>query len=216
MSLQNRVTPQGEIVAIPQRGILMGNRGGRIHDPKTKTLLRRQWASRQWIICVLEFKDRHREVMGNGYTELFFLDEVTALAAGHRPCFECRRSRADAYFSAHNDFCASIMGPMEDGKRMYAAEMDRLLHIERMTTLEARIALPPQEAPDGTMFMQQGTAWAKRDGRMLRWSTAGYDHCEPLESFDAVIPLTPMTTIGILQFGYEPVWHPSADKLQRG
>ncbi len=91
MPLQNRVLPDGQIVAHSARGAFMGNRGGRFHDPETRTLTTRRWASRQWIICVLDFKHRHREVMGHGYTELFFLDEVTALAAGHRPCFECRR-----------------------------------------------------------------------------------------------------------------------------
>ena len=83
MPLQNRVTPFGEIIADPARGMFMGNRGGAIHDPATKTLTGRRWASRQWIICVLEFKGRQRELMGKGsYTELFFLDEATALAAG--------------------------------------------------------------------------------------------------------------------------------------
>ncbi|MEL6871445.1 MAG: hypothetical protein AAFO62_01345, partial [Pseudomonadota bacterium] len=84
--------PDGEIVAIPERGTVMGNRGGRIHTPD-KTLSRRRWASRHWICCVLEFRGRHREVMApRSYTELFFLDEATAFAAGHRPCFECRRA----------------------------------------------------------------------------------------------------------------------------
>ncbi|MGF1545421.1 MAG: hypothetical protein ACFB00_13165 [Parvularculaceae bacterium] len=78
----------------------MGNRGGRLHDPKTKRLTRRRWASKRWISCVLDFKGRHREVMGPGYTELFFLDEATALAAGHRPCFESRRADAIAFAAA--------------------------------------------------------------------------------------------------------------------
>ena len=97
MPLQNRVTPEGEIIATPHRGLLMGNRGGAFHLPD-QTLGPRRWATRQWIACVLEFKGRHREVMRpNRYTELFFLDEATALAAGHRPCFECRRSDAERF-----------------------------------------------------------------------------------------------------------------------
>ena len=99
MPLQNRVRPDGEIVISPERGILMGNRGGKLHDPETRTLVRTQ-SSRQWITCVLQFKSRQRQVMGTGYTELFFMDEVTALAAGHRPCFECRRKDALAFQSA--------------------------------------------------------------------------------------------------------------------
>src|SRR5215471_17818564 len=97
MPLQNRVTPFGEIVAIAQRGLLMGNRGI-IHDPGTRTLLNRRWATKAWICCVCAFKGVRREVMGGrSWTELFFLDEATALAAGHRPCFFCRRADADAF-----------------------------------------------------------------------------------------------------------------------
>ena len=106
MPLQNRVDPFGDIHAVPERGLFMGNRGI-IHDPDTKTLLEKRWALHAWIICVCEFKGRKREPMGRngpggkaGYTELFFLDEVTALAAGHRPCFHCRREQAEA-FAAH-------------------------------------------------------------------------------------------------------------------
>ena len=97
MPLPNRVTPFGEIVATLERGTLFCNRGGRIHDPATRTLLRRRYTSRRWICCVLDFKGRRRQVFGPGYTELFFLDEATGLAAGHRPCFECRRSRFLAF-----------------------------------------------------------------------------------------------------------------------
>jgi len=86
MPLQNRVTPDMQIVRDNWRGDYMGNRGGRIHDPESKTLLKRKWASKRWIICVTKFKERQRKIMGNSYTELFFLDEVSALAAGHRPC----------------------------------------------------------------------------------------------------------------------------------
>jgi hypothetical protein len=94
MPLQNRVTPSGEIIATPHRGLMMGNRGGCFHRPD-QTLKARRWANRQWIACLLEFKDRRRQLMQpNRYTELFFLDEATALAAGHRPCFECRRASA--------------------------------------------------------------------------------------------------------------------------
>jgi hypothetical protein len=94
--LQNRVDPFGELVATPARGLLYGNRGGRFHRDD-QTLGTRRWASRQWICCVLSFKNRHHEVWRDRYTALFFLDEVTALAAGHRPCFECRRADATRF-----------------------------------------------------------------------------------------------------------------------
>src|SRR3954451_23701669 len=100
MPLQNRVTPSGEIVAAPQRGMFTGNRGI-IHDPMTKTLLKRRWSSKAWITCVCEFRGRRRDVMARrSWTELFFLDEATAFAAGHRPCFYCRRDHANAFRAA--------------------------------------------------------------------------------------------------------------------
>src|ERR1700687_3279595 len=100
MPLQNRVTPFGEIVAIPQRGLFTGNRGI-IHDPAIKTLLKKRWATKAWLVCVTEYKGKRREVMGGrSWTELFFLDEAIALAAGHRPCFLCRRQAAEAFRAA--------------------------------------------------------------------------------------------------------------------
>ena len=100
MPLQNRVTPFGDIVAIPERGLMMGNRGI-IHDPASRRLLDRRWASMAWIICLCEFRGVRRKVMsGRSWTELFFLDEATALAAGHRPCFYCRRQAAEAFRAA--------------------------------------------------------------------------------------------------------------------
>ena len=100
MPLQNRVTPHGDIVADPHRGLFTGNRGI-IHDPATKTLLNKRWSSPAWLTCVCEFRGRRREVMGGrSWTELFFLDEATAFAAGHRPCFYCRRDDANRFRAA--------------------------------------------------------------------------------------------------------------------
>src|SRR6266853_40429 len=100
MPLQNRVTPFGDIVAIPQKGMFTGNRGI-IHDPATRTLLKRRWATKAWLTCLREFKGRRRDVMARrSWTELFFLDEAVALAAGHRPCFFCRREAARAFRAA--------------------------------------------------------------------------------------------------------------------
>ena len=98
MPRQNRVTPFGEIVAVPERGTMMGNRG-RLHDDEGR--IRRPWQVKRWLVCLLEFNGRHRQVMApDRYTELFFLDEATALAAGHRPCFECRRKSYNAFVDA--------------------------------------------------------------------------------------------------------------------
>src|ERR1700761_3971605 len=100
MPLQNRVTPLGDIVVAAERGSLTGNRGI-IHDPRTRTLTRSRWASQAWLICTLQWRDVRRSVMATrSWTELFFLDEATALAAGHRPCFRCRRPAAQAFRKA--------------------------------------------------------------------------------------------------------------------
>src|SRR5262245_10377094 len=125
MPLQNRVTPTGEIIADPARGTLMGNRGGPLHRPD-QTLGARRWVSKAWICCRLEFKGRRRQVMSPGkYTELFFLDEATALAAGHRPCFECRRAEAEQFAR----LWAKVHGAHD---RARAGDMDRVLHAERV------------------------------------------------------------------------------------
>ena len=132
MPLQNRVTPFGELVAVPARGTLFGNRGGRFHTD-ARTLTARRWASRQWICCVLDFKGRQRDVWGRFYTELFFLDEPTALAAGHRPCFECRRKDAEA-------FAEYWRAARRLRRRPYAFEMDEVLHGERLRGRAKRTA----------------------------------------------------------------------------
>src|SRR6266446_7625217 len=144
MHLQNRVTPFGEIVAISQRGMFTGNRGI-IHDPATKTLLSRRWATKTWLVCSCEYKERRRSVMaGRSWTELFFLDEAVALAAGHRPCFLCRRAAAGAFRAAW----AAAVGT----KAPSAANFDAVLHQERMRhgrKLIHAISGPPSELPDG-------------------------------------------------------------------
>src|SRR5436853_817264 len=144
MTLQNRVDPFGELIAVPARGTLFGNRGGHFHRDD-RTLSKRRWASRQWICCVLSFKGRHREVWRDGYTELFFLDEVTALAAGHRPCFECRRADAKAFAEK-----------WAEAKRCdipYAPEMDLVLQSERLDgRVKRKHDMPIDGLPDGVML----------------------------------------------------------------
>lgn len=198
MPLQNRVDPFGEIYALPARGTLMGNRGGRIHRDD-KTLGTRRFASRQWICCVLDFKGRQREVFGAGYTELFFLDEVTAFAAGHRPCFECRRSDAIA-------FAESWRRP-----RPSAPQMDAVLHAQRLDGGNKRLhRLPLDDLPDGAMIALDGKAAAIRDDALLPWSPSGY--LAPLARPRGVMgdALTPPAILAVLRAGYVPRWHPSA------
>lgn len=204
MALQNRVTPFGEIVADPARGLFMGNRGGRLHDPSTKTLTRRRWASKAWICCVTSFKNRRRPVMGAGYTELFFLDEVTALASGHRPCFECRRRDAVEFATLWGDAAVRT-------SRMPAPRMDEILHRERLAAgCKTRHARAIDDLPDGVMIVHDEKPRALRRGRLWLWTHQGYVDGGARPDGRTVEILTPPSIVSVLRAGYEPVWHPSA------
>ena len=218
MPLQNRLDPFGAIHAVPERGLFMGNRGI-IHDSETKTLLKKRWTLQAWIICVCQFRNVRREPMGGnrksndhlggkaGWTELFFLDEVTALAAGHRPCFFCRRKRAKDFVQRFGE-AFGIAEPR-------APQVDKRLHKERlaaggrppMVTAEELVSLP-----DGAMVADGGNAYALLGGKALRWSFAGYDGAAEVGSLAGrpLRVLTPATTVSVLRQGYQPVWHPSA------
>jgi hypothetical protein len=201
MPLCNRVTPFGEIVAVPERGTLMGNRGGRIHNDARAIV--RQWTSRRWIACELVYKDWHRPVMGKGYTELFFLDEVTALAAGHRPCFFCRRLDARAFARA---FAA---GQGSDSP-WDADAMDHLLHRQRLEGHRKRLhRMDAAGLPDGAMVTADGTAFAVAGDRMLRWAPGGWRGAGPRPE-SSVDLLTPPAIVAALFAGYRPRWHASA------
>jgi hypothetical protein len=198
MPLRNRVDPFGRLLADPARGTLMGNRGGRLHDPVTKELGRRRWMSKVWISCLTDFRGRHREVWGDSYTELFFCDEVTAFAAGHRPCFECRRVDHIAYREALRAAGLPVVK---------AADMDALLHRER---LAARPLVRTDDLPDGTMIsLDGGDAFALRGDRALPWSLAGYGAPRQRPTGEALL-LTPPTSVAALAAGYRPEWHQSA------
>lgn len=202
MALQNRVDPFGELLASPARGLFMGNRGGRIHT-SDKRLTRRRWSSRQWICCVLRFKDRQRSVWGTSYTELFFLDEVTALGAGHRPCFECRRSDA-------NEFAARWRKAFELHATPRAAEMDQVLHGERLNGRAKQLHQRKiDDLPDGTFITLDGSAWVVRGDSLLRWTPAGYDSRKPRLPGLVVDVLTPPAIMAVLAAGYRPAWHPT-------
>jgi hypothetical protein len=211
MPLQNRVTPEGEIVATPHRGLMMGNRGGCFHLPD-RTLGSRRWATRQWIACVLEFKGRHRAAMmqPNRYTELFFLDEATALAAGHRPCFECRRRDAERFAA----LWAETRGWPAPAR---APEMDATLHAERVGAQGDKLTYRAQLAslPDGVFLRLTGGAGNSQayllDGdRLLAWTPAGYAAAVPVPRRRDVDVLTPRAMVAVLSSGYRPMLHPSA------
>jgi len=200
MPLQNRVTPFGELISTPARGTLMGNRGGKFHAAN-RTLTRRRWASRQWICCVLEFKNRQRDVWGRYYTELFFLDEVTAFAAGHRPCFECRRRDAEL-------FAQLFSGKKE---RASASAMDRALHDQRLDGKAKRTHRRTIDGlPDGAMVALDEEVFAIRGSYLLRWTPAGYAASRARPRGMQVEVFTPPSILSVLARGYLPLWHPSA------
>jgi hypothetical protein len=203
MPLQNRVTPTGDIIATAHRGLFTGNRGI-IHDPATKTLLKKRWSSPAWITCVCEFRGWRRKVMGGrSWTELFFLDEATAFAAGHRPCFFCRREDANRFRAAWEK------GNGVSGIR--AREMDAVLHRERLERGKKRLhplPMPVTELPDGAMVQAGDVSFLIVQGRVLRWSMASYS--ETKTAIENAMLLTPPSTLRALDAGYRPVLHPSA------
>jgi hypothetical protein len=200
MPLQNRIDPFGNLFATPARGTLMGNRGGKIHTGDQK-LTSRRWSSRQWICCVLDFNNRRRDVWGRFYTELFFLDEVTAFAAGHRPCFECRRKDADHF--------AMLFSGTKNRAR--APAMDKILHVERLVGAAKRLHRRKiASLPDGVMIRIGDEALAIRGKRLLRWTPTGYKP-GPMRPRDVTVDvLTPPSIVAVLAAGYQPIWHRSS------
>jgi hypothetical protein len=216
MPLQNRVTPFGDIIATPHRGMFTGNRGI-IHDPATKTLLKRRWSSRAWLTCVCEFRGRRRKVMGGrSWTELFFLDEATAFAAGHRPCFFCRRDDADRFRSAWQKG--------NGVSNLHAGDIDAVLHRERLEASRKRLHGldgPLSRLPDGAMVAVGEQSFLVAQGRPLKWSPAGYSDADwateramlPKGANERAMLLTPPSTLRAFAAGYSPVLHRSVREL---
>ncbi len=206
LPLQNRVLPTGEIVADPARGLLMGNRGC-IHRPD-RTLGPARWRTKMWISCVLVWRDVRRDVMPPGrWTALFFLDEATAMAAGHRPCGYCRREDYLAYAGAWQQAAGLA-------QRLRAGEMDTVLHAERVDSRTRRQRTRPARAgdlPDGVMVRHDGVIGLLTGGRVLPWSIEGY-RADPIlvEPGTSVELLTPPSSVAAMTAGYRPMLHPSA------
>ena len=207
MPLQNRVDPAGDLFRTPARGTIMGNRGGVIHNSERE--IRRSFKSRRWITCVLEFRGRHRIVMSERrYTELFFLDEAVAFAAGHRPCAECRRERFNAFKEAWRRSRDQAMLP-------YAGEMDLELHPARIgdggkkVTYEAELG----SLPDGCFVRLKGSAYLIHQGALLLWAPEGYSHREVIRKNLTTTVLTPKPIVECFRQGYQSEIHQSARKL---
>lgn len=212
MPRQNRVTPFGDIIAIPDRGTFLGNRGV-LHDDEGR--IQRAWQVKRWIVCVLEFRGRKRRIMTpRRYTELFFLDEATALAAGHRPCAECRHVRflafCNAWAKAHRTEGRSA--------RPTADEIDRRLHTERLAPDRSKrdYVAALDDLPDGlfvTVAAWGEQAYLVRGDSLLAWSPGGYGERRRRPKGEAVRVLTPKSTVETIRAGYAPEIHPSAVDL---
>jgi hypothetical protein len=206
MPRQNRVTPFSSIVAVPARGTLTGNRGCLLDDQQN---IRRQFQGERWIICLLDFKGRKRNLMTPGhYTELFFLDEATALAAGHRPCAECQRER----FTRFRDVWATANPELAVSSRPAATVMDAAIHRERTAPIDHdnRSCTSIENMPDGVFVTDDGrTAYLIVAGGLRRWSPHGYEvPTVPLQY--PVRVLTPASVVRALAAGYSADIHRSA------
>jgi hypothetical protein len=209
--LQNRVLPTGEVVADPARGLLMGNRGC-LHGPDRRLRVSR-WRSKLWICCVLRWRDVQRDPMPPGrWTALFFLDEATALAAGHRPCGYCRRGD-------YRSFTEAWRGAQGLAGRPRAYEMDALLHAERVESYTRRQRTRPALAgqlPDGVMVRHRGSTGLLVGQQLLPWSITGYGAPVPLPAATGVELLTPPAATAVLATGYRPLLHPTAAPAAAG
>ncbi len=202
MPRQNRVTPDGMLIAVPDRGLFWGNRGA-LHDPEGRLV--RYSRGQAWAICVLEFKGRRRQLWAPGrLTELFFLDEATGLAAGHRPCGECRYRDYQAFKRAWaGAFGGGVPGVAEIDARLHAHRLDRP-GVRR--SYSARLS----SLPDGVMVSAGGTPFLVWGGGLLAWTPGGYRSSGQSPAEDTVTVITPRATVAVLAAGYRPVIHPSA------
>lgn len=198
--LQNRVDPTGKIIKTSARGAWMGNRG-QLHGAGKEIL--RPFKLKAWLICLLEFKGWHRQVMKpNQYTELFFMDEATAFAAGHRPCFECRRLDFNRFKTAW------LKGNPGYGfnEKTSIKEIDNILQQERIDSAGNKISFEASinDLPEGTFIQIKGQPYLLFDKKIHLWTPFGYQKAEPLPRSDKVTVLTPRSTINAFIAGYQP------------
>jgi hypothetical protein len=206
MPRQNRVTPFGELVAVAERGLVYGNRGC-LHDATGR--IRRRFDGKRWIACRLRFRDwrRHPLLQPGRFTELFFLDEATAFAAGHRPCALCRRQDYDRFVRIWRE-----LHPAQTG----ADAIDAQLHAERVdgaARRQRRHAADVDGLPDGAFVVWDDEPRLVLGSRMLRWTPAGYAGPIPRHGRGAVQVLTPPSLLEVLRADWRslvPFVHPSA------
>jgi hypothetical protein len=204
---QNRVTPFGEFEATSARGLCMGNRGI-LHDDQGG-LGPARLRHKNWIVCALSFKGRKAAINPPGhYTQLFFCDEATALAAGHRPCAKCRRPDYRRYVQAWQR-ARDLQSPPEAG------EIDNALHQARVTPHKRQVRTHAKlvDLPDGALISlseHPGEAWLVWQDRLHRWTHEGYSEYQPMMPEAEVVVLTPEPTVSAFNAGYIPMVHPSA------
>ena len=206
MTLQNRVTPLGELVADPARGLVYGNRGC-LHDETGR--IRRRYNGKRWIACRLQFRGWHRGplLQPGRFTELFFLDEATAFAAGHRPCALCRREDYDRFVAIWRELHPGQVG---------ADAIDAQLHSERLdpgTRTQLRHEAPLDELPDGAFVLHSGAPHLVLGAQLLRWTAGGYIARVPRPTRQQTLLITPPSLVGLLRSGWQPLvplLHPSA------
>jgi hypothetical protein len=207
MALRNRVTPLSELIADPARGLVYGNRGC-LHDGAGQ--IRRRYAGRRWIACRLRFRGWHRAplLQPGRFTELFFLDEATAMAAGHRACALCRREDYDRLVALWRDVHPGQVG---------ADAMDAQLHAERVATgtrTQRRHEAPLDDLPDGAFVLRDGAPWLVRGARLLEWTPSGYAARVARPAGERATVITPPSLVGVLRAGWQgavPLLHPTAD-----
>jgi len=207
MPRQNRVTPLSELVTDPARGLVYGNRGC-LHDATGR--IRRRYNGKRWIACRLQFRGWHRQpLMQRGrFTELFFLDEATALAAGHRPCALCRREDYGRFVTIWYDLHPDQVG---------ADAIDAQLHGERVTPdIRAQLyrEAPLDELPDGAFVLREGAPWLVLGAELLRWTPAGYAARRPRPAGQQAVLITPPSLVAVLRADWQPLvplLHPSAE-----
>lgn len=211
IAYQNRVTPFSQIIATSARGTWMGNRGC-LHNAHQQ--IRRGHLGQRWIICLLTFKNRHRPIMAPGqYTELFFLDEATAFAAGHRPCAECQRER----FNLFRTFWAQANPEATLGQKVTAVTLDAHLHPDRLTPdgQQRTFTAPLSNLPNGTFLTlpSDRDPFLLYEGHLLRWTPFGYSQALAQPAGLSVQVLTPFSVVQMLALGYPLHYHFSASTL---
>jgi hypothetical protein len=207
MPLQNRVDPWGQLNAVSAKGALLGNRGI-LHDDQKQIVT--QWRSKSWITCQIEFKGRESLPFApDSYSQLFFIDEATAFAAGHRPCAECRRERFNEFKAAWIEVNRELI----QGENPSIANIDKVIHAERVTEEKRKRTFVAQfgNLPAGTMIEVEGTPLLVWREKLLPWSFEGYGRSQAsLPSSTSVQVLTPASVVRVFASGFTPQVHLSA------